>query len=201
MGAELKCSVTAGRRTAEGVALLETSEIVFRSASIKLKIPFSAISELGVTAAGLKITHAGGVVTLGIGEAAPKWAEKIRNPKSLVDKLGLKAGQRVTLLGVTDATIAAQIAARAEVSSRPGKDVDAIVYQSESVAGLRKLAQLQPRIKRDGAIWLVTPKGKHGIKYAEMLAAAKIARLVDVKISAWNGTHTATKLVIPKALR
>ena len=92
-------------------------------------------------------------------------------------------------------------AAAPDVSTRVRKETDVIFYQADSVPALERLSKLQPSIKRDGMIWLITPKGKGGIAYADMLYAAKAAGLVDVKISAWNATHTATKLVVPKAMR
>ena len=129
-------------------------------------------------------------------------AERDYGHRTLIEKLGLKPEHRIVLVGVTDEAIARQISAAApDVSTRVRQIADVIIYQADSVRALAKLAQLQAKIKRDGMIWLITPKGQGGIPYADMLAAAKAARLVDVKISAWNATHTATKLVVPKALR
>jgi hypothetical protein len=122
--------------------------------------------------------------------------------RTLLEKLGVKAGHRVVMLGVTDASIMREIARAApDTGTRVRADADVIVYQADSVPALVRLQKLQPKIKRDGMIWLITPKGKGGVAYADMLDAAKAADLVDVKISAWNATHTATKLVVPKALR
>ncbi len=43
-----------------------------------------------------------GRLALRIGAGAEKWAEKIRNPRSRVDKLGIKTGAKVTVLGLED---------------------------------------------------------------------------------------------------
>ena len=53
----------------------------------------------------------------------------------------------------------------------------------------------------DGGIWVVSPKGDPTIRDVDVMAAAKAAGLVDVKVARWSDTHTALKLVIPKALR
>ena len=42
---------------------------------------------------------------LEIGDDAERWAAKVRNPPTLVDKLGVKKGARVTVLGVDDAAL------------------------------------------------------------------------------------------------
>jgi len=47
----------------------------------------------------------------------------------------------------------------------------------------------------------VSPKGDRSIRDIDVIAAAKEAGLVDVKVARWSDTHTAAKLVIPRALR
>jgi hypothetical protein len=49
----------------------------------------------------LHVTHAGGTAVFERGAAA-KWAEKIRDPKGLLDKLGVKPGARGAVAGVDD---------------------------------------------------------------------------------------------------
>jgi hypothetical protein len=80
-------------------------------------------------------------------------------------------------------------------------DVDVVFLGSESRRGLTKIAGLVPHIKRNGAIWTITPKGKGGIKDAEVMAAGKAAGLVDVKVVSFSDTHSANKFVIPKDKR
>jgi hypothetical protein len=76
-----------------------------------------------------------------------------------------------------------------------------IIYGIAAARQLAKLRDLQERIKRDGMIWIVTRKGKDGIKEADVRAAGKAAGLVDVKVAAFSETHTALKFVIPKTMR
>ena len=115
-------------------------------------------------------------------------AERDYSHRTLIEKLGVKPEHRVALIGLTDGAIAHQIASAApDASTRLRKHTDVIVYQADTVPALARLSKLQPSIKRDGMIWLITPKGKRGIAYNDMLDAAKAAGLVDVKISASAG--------------
>ena len=56
------------------------------------------------------------LLALKLGAAAPKWAEKILHPPSRLDKLGVKAGMRVSLVGVKDENLGSEIAERSATS-------------------------------------------------------------------------------------
>jgi hypothetical protein len=98
MGNEAPCKVRHGGKTYVGKALLETSELLFRGET-RLKIVFSAISGLQARDGELHVHTKEGLSVFELGERAEKWREKIANPKTLLDKLGVKNGERVSLTG------------------------------------------------------------------------------------------------------
>lgn len=201
MGAEVRATVTFDGKTSEGNALLETSELIFRG-DFRLRIAFRDITSMEARNGQLRVTSSVGTAVFALGTKAESWAEKIRNPKRLIDKLGVKPGHRVVVLNVRDEVFLAQLRERApDVSTRLRKDADVIFLGAETIDELERLAGLRDSIKRDGMIWTVTPKGKNGIKDTDVMAAGKRAGLVDVKVAAFSGTHSATKFVIPKAQR
>jgi hypothetical protein len=201
MGAEAEATVTFRRKTSAGKALLETSELIFRG-DVRLKIPFKDITALNATNGRLSVTFPDGTAVFTLGAKAEQWAQKIGNPKSLIDKLGVKPGHRVVVIDVHDTAFETELSQRThDVSTRLRRDVDAIFLGADSVAALRKLHKLRDYIKREGMIWTITPKGKNRIKDSDVMAAGKQAGLVDVKVAAFSDTHTASKFVIPKAQR
>ena len=202
MGAEAICSVTFGRKHVEGKALLETSELIFRSPELRLAIPFSDIKKLTVNGGKLIVSFDKGTATFHLGLRAPSWADKIRKPKSLLDKLGVKPEHRVCTIKIKDADFVVDLKLRVPgVAVRLVRDADVIIFGAETQADLSRLRDLRYAIKPDGMIWTVTPKGKGGIKEAGVMAAGKAVGLVDVKVAAFSSTHTALKFVIPKAMR
>lgn len=138
----------------------------------------------------------------------PRLRRKLREPeprstKSLIDKLGVKSDSKVAVIGVNDENFWRQLKKRAiDISvGRLRKDCDFVFFLAESKEVLGKVKSLQDYIKRNGAIWVVTPKGRQHIKENDVIASGKDAGLVDVKVVSFSDTHTALKLVIPLARR
>jgi hypothetical protein len=198
------CVVRHNGRAAEGKALRETSELVFRSPELRLKIPFSQISTLRAEDGELVVGWPDGEARFEIGEReAERWAKAIANPPSLLDKLGVKPGHRVSLLNAGDAAFRAELAERAAevVDGQPADGSDLIVVGIEDPAELPRLADLRRYLKPNGGIWVVSPKGRKDLRDVDVYAAGKAAGLVDVKVAAFSASHTANKLVIPVAQR
>jgi len=202
VGAELKTRVSFGRTRADGKALLETDELIFRGSDVRLSIPFKAISDLDVRDGKLRVTSPGGTVVFELGDAAARWAEKIRNPPKRIDKLGIKPGQRVVLLGVRDAALKAEIeGAGAKTSARLSGAADVIFIAANNPEDLTRLETIQASLQPAGAVWVVRPKGKAAISESDVRKAARDSGLVDVKVVRFSDTHTAEKFVIPVARR
>src|SRR6266478_7391190 len=102
MGQEKACRARLGKQKSEGTALLETSEILFRG-EFRLKIPFSTIESVKAVDGELRLQTAEGLAVFHLGAAAEKWRDKILHPKSRIEKLGVKPGATVSLLGGFDA--------------------------------------------------------------------------------------------------
>ena len=204
MGLEATCTLRIGRKSWPGRAHLESEEVRFRGDGQRLAIPFRAITRVEARDGALTIAHAEGTAILTIGTAADRWAEKIRNPRSLLDKLGVKPGMRVVVLDVDDESFLDDLAGRTENVSRGkvAKNADLIFFGAESERALARLNTLRSSLVPNGAIWVVHRKGKAAsIRDVDVFAAAKTAGLVDNKVASFSATHTAEKLVIPISQR
>ena len=151
----------------------------------------------------LRITSPKGTAVFNLGARAEKWAHKIRNPRSLADKLDVKPGVRISLCGVFDEGFREQLDARTSDirQGKPAKESDLIFLRAEAIKDLAKLSSLVPSLKRSGAIWVVYPKGQKNITESGVFQAGKGAGLVDTKVARFSDTHTALKFVIPLAGR
>jgi len=202
MGAEAPCTVTIGRTKTEGKALLETDELIFRGGDVRLAIPYKSIKKLDAKDGVMLVTWAEGTAAFDLGPAAIKWADKIRNPPSRIDKLNIKTGQLVLFVGLRDTTLREEIeTSGATVLARGTEPVDVIFVAANDRADLERLVTVQKYLKRDGAIWVIRPKGSPHISESDVMKAGKAAGLVDVKVARFSETHTAEKFVIPVAQR
>jgi len=133
----------------------------------------------------------------------PRPPERSYADRPLLDKLGVKPESRVAVIGINDASFAAQLERRAtDISrSRPKQDSDLIFFDAETQKDLGGLSFLRKSLKPNGAIWVVYPKGRQEIREIAVIEAAKRAGLVDNKVVRFSETHTALRLVIPIASR
>lgn len=206
MGREKECQATltssGTRRATSGRALLETEELIFRGDSFRLRIPFTTITKVTTRADALIVEYGADKASFALGsEESAKWAEALKNPKSRVDKLGIKAGQKIVLRYIDDPDLEAELFAKGALITTLKQGVDAIFFGATRKKDLEKLEALKEKIHPAGAVWIVRPKGVDAITEKDVMAAAKAAGLVDVKVVKFSETHTAEKLVIPVAQR
>lgn len=206
MGAELPCTLRIRRTATPGKALLETDEIVFRGGDFRLKIPLQSIRAVEAKGGTLVVRHGEAEeARLELGAHAAKWKEKIANPKSRIDKLGVRAEQRVAIVGDVDASLARELRDRGvqRVDVARGKGgLDVIFVALHDVDDLKKLATLRRALAPNGAIWTIRAKGKDAaVTEKAARGAGRAAGLVDVKVARFSETHTAEKWVIPRAER
>jgi len=120
-----------------------------------------------------------------------------------MDKLGVKPGSTVVVLGVKDEAFLQQLTERgADVKvGRRRKSADLIFYLAERPGDLAKLSALEADMVRNGAIWVVSPRGRTEVSDVVVIAAGIAAGLVDNKVVRFSDTHTALRFVIPLARR
>lgn len=202
MGQEVICTARWGGKSVRGKALLETAEIIFRRDERK-KIPFSAIRGIEVKDGELRLKIRDEFVVFDLGEKAEKWREKIANPKSVVEKLGVKPGEPVAVIGKLDAEFLAKLkeqksrVARGKIESGTGW----IFLGVDARAELGEVKKIAAKMKGSAALWVVYPKGQKHITEIDAIDAGRKAGLKDVKVVGFSATHTALKFVIPIANR
>jgi hypothetical protein len=198
MGQEAVCTARLGGKNVRGKALLETAEIIFRGEE-RRKIPFSAIRGMEAKDGELRLKTDEELVVFALGERAEKWRQKIANPKSVVQKLGIKPGEPVAIFGEMDGEFLKKLKAQKSAVAS-GNFVDGaawIFFGAETREGLGEIRKIAGKMKGCAALWVVYPKGQKSITETDVIGAGRKAGLKDVKVVGFSVTHTALKFVIP----
>jgi hypothetical protein len=202
MGWEKKCIAVIDGSEVEGRLQLETDRLYFRSPTAKLN---AALKD-----ATIKASDGVLIVTVGkkqyefeLGAAANKWVHRIHNPKSLVEKLGLRENTDVIAVGKQYEVIIDELSKGGiTLSTRKHESShDWIFVGVENSDDLKLLAGLSSFIKSNGGIWVIFPKGLPDLKAENVIAAGKASGLVDTKIARVSERLTAMKFVIPVKYR
>jgi len=199
MGKEVKGAVRAGKERYEGKVLLETNEIIFRGADYRLKITFGDVREVTAANGELRVETKDGVKIFELGAAAEKWREKILHPKTRAQKLGVKTGTRVRLVGEFDLDFVKELkVSKVEIAQANSAGVSENTFlavdDKNSLAALTKYAK---KTKGSEALWVVYPKGKTEITENDVLSTGRKAGLKDIKVVSFSAAHTALKFVLP----
>jgi hypothetical protein len=202
MGAETHCVARWKRQVSEGIAQLETTELRFKG-DFRFVIPFADVRSVAAARGVLEVKTATDTAKLELGSKAEAWALRIRYPKPVIDKLGVKPGHVVSVLDVEDPGFLRDAKARAAevVMGRARKGSDLIFLGVRKASELSKLAKLEQTMSRDGAIWVIWKKGDPALREDDVRAAALKTTLVDVKVVAFSPTHSGLKLMIRKSHR
>jgi hypothetical protein len=199
MGAERELRARIAGVADRGRALLETNEVIFRGTR-------RCVVKLDAVRARAKVTggwlHLGELeLELGPKDAAA-WLQKIKNPKSVLDKLGVKAGQRALLINWDDPSFGAELEQRGIELISTAKGADAIFFRVTELGALQALPRLRKAMPDHCALWLLRPKGKGApVGERDTLAAGKAVGLVDVKVVGFSAELSAEKYVVPLAKR
>ncbi|HZV59755.1 MAG TPA: hypothetical protein VFF42_05400, partial [Candidatus Eremiobacteraceae bacterium] len=176
---------------------------IFRG-DFRLKILFATIQSVKVMDGELHVQTADGMAILKLGAAtAAQWREKILHPKTRVEKLVIKPGMRVSLIGFEnhDEEFVKELqSAKAVMPSAKEqllKDCDCILLRIDTKKQLAQVAKIAKEMLGTVALWIIYPKGQQHITEGDVLSAGRKAGLTDIKVVGFPPTHTALKFVIP----
>ena len=123
--------------------------------------------------------------------------------RTRTEKLGVKPGTRIAVIGLKDAAFVSELkAAGGKVASRLGTGpYDMIVVRLSGALDLPSLIDAKKRIVGSGMIWAIWPKGRKEFREDDIRHFGPQAGLVDVKVMSFSDELSGLKLVIPLALR
>jgi len=199
------CSAESGDQRGLGILTLEADRLLFDGA-FRLSVPLIDIQLLRVHRGVLQVIWHGGEAAFELGpRRAQEWADLLREPRSLLDTLGVKPQARVLIVGVSDLGFHRRIKERATVitdrAAAARQPVDMAFLEVSNATELAALRGLEPLLARNGSLWVVYPKDEARVRRADVVAAGRGAGLTDIKQAPFSLTHRAQKFAVPLARR
>jgi hypothetical protein len=117
--------------------------------------------------------------------------------RPLLDKLGVKSGHRVAVLGMDDAVFVQLLGTRTGdvYVGKRRVGLNQIYVRFDRREDLPRLGGHKEFIERDGAIWALWPKGSKAINENDVRDTALEVGLVDVKVVSFSPELSALKLI------
>jgi len=199
MGLETVCTARLNNLVAEGKAHCGDGELEFRG-EFRLKWKWADLTSISVLDGVLVAVRGADKAEFELGDLAPKWEHAIKNPKSRLDKLGLKPGHAYCAWGEFDSLFGPECVARAGEPTRQGP-MDIVFVRLTTKDDLANLDKARTQIKSNGAVWAVWAKGRKELTENDVRAFALDHQLVDVKVASFSAELSSLKLVVPVALR
>jgi hypothetical protein len=131
--------------------------------------------------------------------------EKDYSHRDVVDKLGIKPGHAVALVGPAEPALRQKVLDR---TGRPPAAADepadvVLVWADATTDAVKTLEDWKTKIDPSGGIWLLTPKRTQPgyVDQNDLIEAGKQAGVVDNKICSVSDTTSGMRFVIRKADR
>lgn len=196
MGLEKDTVVFVGGRSHACNVHLEPTEIVCRG-DLGRKFALAELRELAVDGARLAFVVGKERIAIELGKSAATWLERIRNPRSRVQKLGVTAGMKVCVLGAADAEAIDEVAAVLGESpkTRLAAGTDVVLLFCAEPDDLARLPMVEPKLADKGAVWVLWPKGRKDFAHDHVVAAGKTAGLSITKSMGFSEVLTGLRLV------
>lgn len=201
MGQEASVTARWGHQQGTGKVMLEGDHLLFRG-DFRVKLMLADLTGAEVTDDALVLTGPDGSLSLDLGaDKAADWLQRIRNPKTVLDKLGIKPGHRVQLTGrPPDPVLAAELTRGGVTDGNVvTAEADIVLLVADHVADLEVVAGIAAALGPKSCLWIAYPKGRRDISQDDVFTAGRGAGLVDNKVCAVSPTHTALKFVRRKA--
>ena len=203
MGKEYTCTVRIDGLATTGKLHLDTSELRIVGPR-RLAIALADVRDAAVVDETLRLTAKGTRIELELGaRRAQAWKDAIVSPKTLLEKIGVRATERVFVKNIDDGFIDDLSRTLETPPSRSLRGTFDVAFLGVAdVPALDGVARVMARLTPAGALWIISPKGKASpVPEAAVRAAARACGLYDAKVVAFSTTLSATKWMIPLAAR
>ncbi len=207
---EIECQSTCiyQNQQGQGLVKLESAFISFRG-PFRFDLPFKQIFNCQAQDGWLRLDTLQGQIQLNLGQVTvEKWMDKITNPTSLSQKLGIDHSHKIALLGVLPAEIISTVEKNtqafatfaentpaAELAKMPGRfDLIFVYLRMEPLTAY--FDRVRPLLDQRNALWAISPK-EGEFNGTKVIGAGRASGLVDSKAVKISEKFLAWQFALP----
>lgn len=177
-------------QTGQGKAYLETDFVRF-SGPFRAKLDFKACHTIAADGGWLRFEAPDGVLALELGEnEAARWLDRIQNPPSLGQKLGLKPGQAVRVMGPIPVEVEAELA---RIGAPVTANAALVLLAIDLPDGLGDIDACAESLASGQDLWIVFEKGRRDVTGTDVIQRGRTAGLTDTKVCRVSETLTGQR--------
>lgn len=192
MGREKICDGSLGNDRGEVRAMLESNEIILRG-DITAKLPLQTLRSMRAHVDKFEALTDRGKLSLALGATeAAAWLTRIHNPRSLIQKLGIKQHTPVHVIDEHPEFRGVISDSGAKLVALQWATIVFVVIETE--AQLSALCRLVHTLPGASQLWVLRRKGKQvTVKESVIMAALKEQGLAPSKTTAWSSDYAADR--------
>lgn len=198
MGLETKTFCKTANKQATGNLHLDSKELSFRSKEIKWSVLLGPKTKAKADGDLLVVSNGRKKASFKIEKNIDRWVDKILNPPSRSQKLGIKEGSAIFLsTGFPKSFVD-------ELKQAGGRRVNKIENCNLAIAkikdrqALKVFESLSDELPKGVNIWLVWPKGSAAITQGDVMSAAKSLGFGPSKTAAFDDSHSSMRFAAKK---
>jgi hypothetical protein len=198
MGTIVEGTVTVGGQKVNCKADFASDHVTF-SGGRRGEVPYSKVEVLGTAKGILRLRVDGALMDFPLGTKVDRIAAKVRKPPTLMEKMGAHSGLSIAVVNLSARAFTAELEKVAPDAhhGEPARPVDLLFLGIRGRDELGRIAGVVDRVKPDGGLWVVYPKGRRDLRETDVLMAGRDAGMKDVKVARVSTDLTASKFVWP----
>jgi hypothetical protein len=199
-GRAAPCTLHFDGRVCEGTAYLDADGLVLRQERC-LAVPLSDLRVVATDDGRVEVSFPGGAAVLLLDTVAQRWTELVaRRPRSRLDRLGVRRGQLVAVVGVVEARFVEELRGRVTevvTGTAVPAGADIIFLAAAQREELGRMPGLAHFIAPGGVLWVIRPRGRPEITEQDVAVSGKAAGMTVGRGVRFSPTHTADRLAVP----
>ncbi len=186
MGLEIKTVAVKGAKKFSGKLHLDSRELKFSSPEFKWSIPLGDGIKAIAKKTKLIVSKGRDKVTFEIGERPERWVDKILNPPSRLDKLGVKPGMKCWLSKGFESEFKTELKSQEAKITRQIDNCDLAFFSIDDRKNFGSLLECCDAMPGATNIWVVYPKGSNAITQGEVMGTLKKAGFGPSKTASFD---------------